>query len=98
VAGALDAGCTVWMRQNRAPRLVVNVYNRYLISSRDALISIALVQTADLGTFTADLGTLASGDWRWRLAAWRLARCFAVGCCWLPALVILVHVTAVDLR
>jgi hypothetical protein len=34
-AGALDAGWTVWMRQNRAPRLVVNVYNRYLISSRD---------------------------------------------------------------
>jgi hypothetical protein len=68
----------------------------YLFSN--ALISIALVQTADLGTFTADLGTLASGDWRWRLAAWRLARCFAVGCCWLPALVILVHVTAMDLR
>jgi hypothetical protein len=34
-AGALDAGWTVWMRQNRAPRLAVNVYNRYLISSRD---------------------------------------------------------------
>jgi hypothetical protein len=33
--GALDAGWTVWMRQNRAPRLAVNAYNRYLISSRD---------------------------------------------------------------
>jgi hypothetical protein len=34
-AGALDAGWTLWMWQNCAPRLAVNVYNRYLISSRD---------------------------------------------------------------
>jgi hypothetical protein len=34
-AGALDAGWTVWMWQNRAPRLAVNAYNRYLTSSRD---------------------------------------------------------------
>ena len=32
-AGALDAGWTLRMRQNRAPRLAVNAYNRYLISS-----------------------------------------------------------------
>jgi hypothetical protein len=34
-AGALDAGWTLWMRQNRAPRLAVNAYIRCLISSRD---------------------------------------------------------------
>jgi hypothetical protein len=33
--GALDAGWTLWMRQNRAPRLAVNAYIRCLISSRD---------------------------------------------------------------
>jgi hypothetical protein len=34
-AGALDASWTVWMWRNRAPRLAVNAYNRYLISSRE---------------------------------------------------------------
>jgi hypothetical protein len=34
-AGALDADWTLWMWQNRAPRLAVNAYIRCLISSRD---------------------------------------------------------------
>ena len=64
----------------------------YLFSN--ALISIALVQTADCRP--GRLGTLASGDCVGTLAGHV--------CCWLllasclSALVILVHVTAVDLR
>ena len=62
----------------------------YLFSN--ALISIALVQTADLGGWA-----------RWRVAT-GVGTLAGHVCCWLllasclSALVILVHVTAVDLR
>jgi hypothetical protein len=69
----------------------------YLFSN--ALISIALVKTADLGTFTADLG-----GWARRRVATGVGTLAGHVCCWLllasclSALVILVHVTVVDLR